>query len=106
MEVLSGGFYKSAIHRVVRPQPDQRGLTRLGTYYFALADDDVKLVPFAASPVLQRVGIVRKCNDAVALTMGEWRRGRVKAYGFKETTKTADGGEEHIINGIVVKHYN
>ncbi|KAI1787060.1 Clavaminate synthase-like protein [Ganoderma leucocontextum] len=106
MEMLSGGFYKGTIHRVVQPPTDQRGHTRLGTYYFALADDDVKLVPFAESPALQRVGIVRKCDDAVAPTMGESRRARVMAYGLKETTKRDDGVEEQVVNGIVVKHYN
>ncbi len=101
------GSYKRTIHRVVRPPADHRGLTRLGTYYFALADDDdVKLVPFAESPVLQRVGIVRKCDDAVALAMRELWRARVKTYGLKETTKRADGDEAQVINGIVVRHYN
>ena len=55
MEFLSGGFYKATIHRVVQPPADQRGLIRLGMYYFALADDDVKLTP-VDSPVLQRKG--------------------------------------------------
>ncbi|KAI0703871.1 Clavaminate synthase-like protein [Cerioporus squamosus] len=87
--------------------PDQRNLPRLGAYYFALADDDVKLVPFAESPVLQRVGIVRKCADEDAPTMREWRRGRVMAYGLKETTRRDDVVEEQeIVKGIVLKHYN
>ncbi|KAM5546254.1 hypothetical protein V8D89_000380 [Ganoderma adspersum] len=106
LEMLSGGFYKGTIHRVVQPPEDQRGNTRLGAYYFALADDDVKLVPRSESPALRRVGIVRKCDDAVAPTMGEWRRESFKAYGFKETTKRDDGNEEQVINGIVTKHYN
>ena len=104
--MLSGGFYKGTIHRVVQPPEDQRGHTRLGAYYFALADDDVKLVPLSESPVLQRVGVVRKCDDAVAPTMGEWRRESFKTYGFKKTEKRDDGNEEHLVNGIVVKHYN
>ncbi len=107
MEMLSGGFYKGTIHRVVQPPADQRDRPRLGTYYFALADDDVKLVPFAESPVLQRVGIVRKCADEDAPTMREWRRGRVMAYGLKETTRKDDVVEEQeIVKGIILKHYN
>ena len=62
-EMLSGGFYKGTIHRVVQPPADQRGFTRLGAYYFALPEDGVKLVPLKESPVLQRVGIVRKCDE-------------------------------------------
>ena len=106
MEMLSGGFYKCTIHRVVQPPPDQRDRPRLGAYYFALADDYVKLVPFTEIPVLLRMGIVRKCADEDAPTMREWRRGRVMAYGLKETTKRDDVVEEQIIGGIVLKHYN
>ena len=106
IEMLSGGFYKGTIHRVIQPPADQRGLARLGTYYFALTDDAVKLIPLTESPVLQRVGITRKCEDAVAPTMGAWRRGRVMTYGLKETVKRADGDEEQVIAGVVMKHYN
>ena len=59
--MLSGGYYKATIHRVFQPPADQRGYTRLGLFYFGYGNDDVKLVPFAESPVLQRVGIKRKC---------------------------------------------
>ena len=103
--MLSGGFYKGTIHRVVQPPEDQRGHTRLGAYYFALADDDVKLVPLAESPVLRRVGVVRKCDDAVAPTMGEWRVARTKVYGVSELPKTGLV-QEQIVNGVVVRNYN
>ncbi|KAI0638899.1 Clavaminate synthase-like protein [Trametes polyzona] len=106
IEMLSGGYYKGTIHRVVQPPPDQRAQPRLGAYYFALTSDDVKLVPFAESPVLQRVGIVRKCADEDAPTMREWRQGRYKAYGMSKTTKKDDVVEEQIVRGIVLKHYN
>ena len=107
MDMLTGGFYKPTIHRVVQPPVDQRGYPRLGAYYFGMANDDVRLVPFAESPVLQRVGIVRKIDDAHALTMREWRRGRSMTYGFKETRKTdREGVEEHVVNGIAFKHYD
>ncbi|EED80272.1 predicted protein, partial [Postia placenta Mad-698-R] len=72
MEFLSGGYYKGTIHRVVQPPEDQRGYSRLGLIYFTLPDDDVKLVPFSKSPVLQREGIKRRFEDAEAPTMREW----------------------------------
>ncbi len=106
MDMLSGGFYKGTIHRVVQPPADQRGVTRLGAYYFAMTDDDVKLVPFVESPVLKRVGVKRRIEDNDAPTMGEWRKGRAMAYGFKETKRRDDGMEEQIVNGIAVTHYN
>ena len=106
MEMLSGGFYKAAVHRVFQPPADQRGHTRLGLYYFGYPDDDVRLVPFTESPVLQRVGIARKCADEDAPTAREWRVARVKAYGLSDSERKDDTMEEQVINGLVVKHYN
>ncbi len=106
MEMLSGGFYKGTIHRVVQPPQDQRGYPRLGTFYFALSDDDVKLVPYSESPVLQRVGIKRRCADEDAPTMEEMRKGRTRSYGQVALKKREDGNEEEFVSGIVVKHYN
>ncbi|RDB27660.1 hypothetical protein Hypma_003184 [Hypsizygus marmoreus] len=107
IEFLSGRYYKGTIHRVVQPPADQRNLTRLGVFYFALTDDDVKLIPLEQSPVLRRVGVTRRCDDAVAPTMGEWRKARVAAYG-QTTLKEGKqkGVQEEIINGVVVRHYN
>ena len=106
MEMLSGGFYKATIHRVVQPPSDQRGFTRLGLFYFGYPNDDVKLLPMGSSPVLQRVGIVRKCPDENAPTMEEMRKARTRTYGTVPLKKTEDGHEEEISGGVVVKHYN
>ncbi|KAI0943091.1 hypothetical protein AcV7_002331 [Taiwanofungus camphoratus] len=107
MEFFSGGFYKATIHRVIQPPIDQRGYTRLGVFYFAMPDDDVKLIPYTESPVLQKYGITRLCGDADAPTMEMWRRGRVSAYGVTELKKKDNSRiEEEIISGVVVKHYN
>ncbi|KAF5372679.1 hypothetical protein D9615_009830 [Tricholomella constricta] len=109
LEFLSGCFYKGTIHRVVQPPLDQRRwLPRLGVFFFAMPHDGLKLVPLAHSPVLQRVGVVRRCaDDAAAPTMGEWRRALTKAYG-QTTLKQGkeEGVEEEHINGVVVRHYN
>ncbi|KAF5325264.1 hypothetical protein D9619_009988 [Psilocybe cf. subviscida] len=108
IEFLSGGFYKATIHRVVQPPPDQQSYTRLGMFYFAMANDDVKLAPLMQSPVLQRVGVTRSAAGVDAPTMEAWRIGRTAAYGVTEL-KMADkekGIEEEIISGIVVRHYN
>lgn len=106
LEMLSGGFYKATIHRVIQPPADQRGYTRVGVYYFGMADDSVKLVPFTQSSVLQRVGVVRKIDDEQAPTMEGWRRGLTAAYGFAALKRKNDVVEEDVINGVVVKHYN
>ncbi|KAG6831899.1 hypothetical protein H0H87_003550 [Tephrocybe sp. NHM501043] len=107
IEFLSGGFYKPTIHRVRQPPSDQQGLTRLGVFYFALFDDNVKLVPSAQSPVLQRVGIIRKAEDDVAPTMGAYRKGRTSSYGQTSPKEGKQKGvEEEEIVGVVVRHYN
>ncbi|KAJ6453604.1 hypothetical protein C8R45DRAFT_633449 [Mycena sanguinolenta] len=107
MEFLSGGYYKATIHRVVQPPADQQNLTRLGLFYFAMTDDNVPLVPFAESPVLQHVGIERRCADADAPTMEAWRRGRTSAYGQSQLKPSEEGKvEEEVINGVLVRHYN
>ncbi|KAJ7243604.1 hypothetical protein B0H12DRAFT_1203715 [Mycena haematopus] len=107
LEFLSGGYYRGTIHRVVQPPVDQQNYTRLGVFYFAMTDDDVKLVPFAESPVLQRAGIERRCADADAPRMEAWRRGRTSAYGQTQLQPADEGKvEEEVINGVVVRHYN
>ncbi|TBU57580.1 Clavaminate synthase-like protein, partial [Dichomitus squalens] len=106
MEMLSGGYYKAAIHRVFQPPSDQRGYPRLGLFYFAYTDDDVRLVPYEESPVLQRVGIRRQCDDKDAPTMKEWSIIRATLYGNSETTRQDDGMEVQMVDGLVIKHWN
>jgi len=108
MGFLSGGFYRPTIHRVVQPPEDQQHSTRLGAFYFCMADDATKLVPAADSPVLKRVGITRRFEDEDAPTMEAWRKGRTAAYGQTElkASSAEKGVEEEVIAGVVVKHYN
>lgn len=109
LDFLTGGYYKGTIHRVVQPPPDQRTYTRLGVFYFVMTDDAVRLSPEALlkkSPVLQRVGVQRRFDDAEAPTMEQWRKGRTSAYGRSDLKKgEEDGVEVEVINGVVVKHY-
>ncbi|KAG2136002.1 hypothetical protein DEU56DRAFT_913091 [Suillus clintonianus] len=107
LDFLTGGYYKGTIHRVVKPPEDQRGYARLGVFYFTMPNDDVKLVPMAESPVLQRAGIQRRCDDSEAPTMEQWRKGRTSAYGQSELENGKEKGvEQEVINGVLVKHYN
>ncbi|KAG6828486.1 hypothetical protein H0H92_007801 [Tricholoma furcatifolium] len=107
MEFLGGKFYPATRHRVIQPPADQRGVPRLGVFYFAMPDDDAKLVPFEDSPVLQKVGITYMCDPSDAPTMEEWRKNRTKTYGKVALKQGAENGvEEELVNGVVVKHYN
>ena len=104
--MLSGGYYKTTIHRVIQPPVDQRGYTRLGLIYFVYGDDDVRIVPLKESPVLQRVGIKRRIADEDALTIKQWRTLRISAYGNSVLKRKDDGTEEQVLGGVLVKHYN
>ncbi|KAI1784950.1 hypothetical protein LXA43DRAFT_1100863 [Ganoderma leucocontextum] len=97
MELFSGGYYEATIHRVVQPAADQGGHTRVGAFYFAMTDYDVVLRArlLAESPVLQRVGVVRRVEDEDAPT---------SAYSQTELTQK-DNVKEEVISGVVVKHY-
>ena len=106
-ELLSCGYYKATIHRVIQPPSDQQGYPRVGVFYFAVPDDDVLLVPVENSPVLAKHGIQRRIDDEKAPTVEVWRKGRVASYG---KIKLQKGPEEYseveTVAGITVKHYN
>ena len=72
-----------------------------------MADDDVPLLPLMHSPVLQRIGIERRCLDKEAPLAGAWRRERTVSYGRVALQKGSENNtEEEVIGGIIVKHYN
>ena len=110
MQLLSGGFFRPTIHRVIQPPPDQTQLERLGVFYFAMASDDIKLAPHYESPVLKRLGVVDE--GAPRPTMREWRRERTEKYGRTALQKSEDeedtkkNVEKIVVCGIVVKEYN
>jgi isopenicillin N synthase-like dioxygenase len=107
MNFFAGGYYKPTIHRVIQPPEDQRNYDRLGVYYFAMPDNDVRLHPCAESPLLQRVGIERQCPDEDAPLCETWRKGRTTTYGRTDLKKGMENNvEEEVVEGIVVKHYN
>jgi len=79
----------------------------LRRFALTMADDDIKLLPLAHSPVLQGVGIERRCPDDEAPLSEMWRKGRTTAYDHSELKKGSEKDvEEEVIEDIVVKHYN
>jgi len=97
MDFFTGGYYKPTIHRVVQPLEDQRDCDRLGTFYFTLADDNVCLLPCVESPVLQQVGIERRCADEDALLCETWRKVRMSTYGRVDLKKGMEQNVEEEI---------
>jgi len=55
LSFLTGDYFKSTIHRVVIPPPDQRKFERLGVIYFSRPPKPI-LLSTIDSPVLKRVG--------------------------------------------------
>lgn len=109
LEIYSAGYYKATIHRVVQLPPDQHQYNRLGLFYFAIPNDEVRLSPNLNSPLLRRTAITEFYKGEQfkpGPLLEEFRKGRVSAYG-KVTLKkgTEEGTEENVVAGIVVKHY-
>jgi hypothetical protein len=53
--MLTKGYFKSTVHAVHRPPPDQEHFDRLALLYFLRLTDDVKVLP-VPSPLLKRIG--------------------------------------------------
>ncbi|KAK6980771.1 hypothetical protein R3P38DRAFT_3118001 [Favolaschia claudopus] len=75
LQLLTGGYVRSTIHRVMPPPRDQQHVDRLGVLYFSRPHNDVKLATIQDSPVLQREGYVKNPFEASGNpvpTMEEW----------------------------------
>ncbi|KIJ53706.1 hypothetical protein M422DRAFT_241951 [Sphaerobolus stellatus SS14] len=109
LETISGGYYKATIHRVIQPPPDQRQYNRLGVYYFANPNDDVRLTPRMHSPVVQRLGISDRLRGEEFYpgpTIEEFRKGRTSTFGQVKLRKgKEEGTEENTVAGVTVTHY-
>ncbi|KAJ7745128.1 Clavaminate synthase-like protein [Mycena metata] len=75
LQLLTGGYIRSTIHRVMPPPKDQQHVDRLGLLYFSRPRNDIKLATIQDSPVLYREGYVRnpfeESGNPVP-TMEEW----------------------------------
>ncbi|EJD38868.1 Clavaminate synthase-like protein [Auricularia subglabra TFB-10046 SS5] len=102
LEALSGGRLRATIHRVVQPPKDQRGCERLGVFYFATTDDDVRLEPLVSGE-----GVKARFTGESVPTMKEWAMTRTRAYGQTQLKKAELAGvEEEVLNGQTVRHFN
>ena len=103
MELISGGFYKAPIHRVIQPPEDQRKYTRLGVFYFSLPNSNVVLEKVSGSPVIERLAMPRKAIHE-PMTAGAWVKARTSAYGKTQIQKMQDGMAE-VVNDGVAKYW-
>ncbi|GAA6052027.1 hypothetical protein JCM3770_002328 [Rhodotorula araucariae] len=91
-EFLTGGLFKSTIHRVVSPPEDQRGHRRLGLIYFCDFKPSVLIDPLTlSSPRLDRLGFVKPAEWS-RITGEEWDDQKAKSFG-KQAINDREGDE-------------
>ncbi|KAJ7458516.1 hypothetical protein FB451DRAFT_1353631 [Mycena latifolia] len=108
MSILTKGFVKSAVHRVVRPPPDQAQLERLGVFFFVRPTNNVIIRP-SPSPVLKREGFWTTEDDEfpaeTAATCGEFIVARMKNFNLSRTPQTIDNEVVRVRNWEVLNKY-
>jgi len=116
LSALTGGYFKSSIHRVHSPPKDQAHIDRLGVLYFARPNNHVILEPISNSPLLNRLNF--KANDFTSLgkrlSTEEWVKVRQtqQQRRTKPAEVTKDGKYKYsekdleIIPGLTAKIYN
>ncbi|KAJ5728908.1 UPF0676 protein [Penicillium malachiteum] len=73
LSLLTGGYLKSSIHRVIAPPQDQWGYDRMGLLYFARPHNDTILESLVSqSPILQRNQAILEEKFTRPITMGEF----------------------------------
>lgn len=88
MEFITGGFFKSSIHRVVNPPDDQAGFRRLVLIYFCKPKGDAILDPTALnSSKLQRLGYV-KPKEWEIIDFKAWNNEKSRLFGKSKVNDT------------------
>ncbi|KAK7045449.1 hypothetical protein VNI00_007702 [Paramarasmius palmivorus] len=110
LSFLTKGYIKSAIHRVVRPPPDQANLDRLGLFYFVRPNDQVPMIP-APSPVLRREGYLteedEKASAKDAVTGYEYVRARTKNVHDRKVARIAQDNSDAVfqVKNLKIQDY-
>ncbi|ODV96529.1 hypothetical protein PACTADRAFT_74177 [Pachysolen tannophilus NRRL Y-2460] len=81
LEFLTGAYFKSTIHRVVKPPQDQQNHRRLGLIYFADPAPYTVIDPETLdSPKLKRLGY-NKPKEWEKITFGQWDSDKDRFFG-------------------------
>lgn len=104
--IVTAGFIKSTVHRVVTPPKDQLNVPRLGLLYFSRPGDNapMKAVP---SPVLDRLGLLTdedKDPNTPVVTGTDYVRARVKDVHHKTVLDKREG-TNFVFKGLKVQNY-
>lgn len=103
LSIVSNGYLKSGVHRVIVPPEDQRYNNRLGLLYFVRPSDRLMLKTLD-SPLLRRLGIYKEGqNTEIDVPAIEWTRARVRKNWSRSPT---DPNEGTSLAGFSVKHFH
>lgn len=96
MEFLTGGYFKSSIHRVMSPPDDQKQFKRLVLIYFSCPSLTTLIDPEALdSPKLKRLGYNRP-NEWDRITFAHWDEEKARLFGALKVN-TVEGAEPTIM---------
>lgn len=102
LSILSNGYLKSGVHRVVAPLEDQERQNRLGLLYFVRPSDRLTLKT-VDSPLLRRLGYYKEGeNNEIDVPAIEWTRARVRKNWSRSPTDPTEGTT---LAGFSVKHF-
>lgn len=103
LSILSDGYLKSGVHRVMVPPKDQQAQDRLGLLYFVRPSDRLALKSFD-SPLLRRLGYYKdgKSNE-IDIPASEWTRARIRNNWTRSPTDPNAGVE---MAGFSVKQFH
>lgn len=96
MEFITGGYFKSSIHRVVSPPDDQKNFQRLVLIYFCNPKYSATLDPEPLnSAKLKRLGFI-KPKIWEKITFSQWDDEKGRLFGKKEVNDVA-GDEPNLV---------
>ncbi|AOA60621.1 Hypothetical protein PP7435_CHR1-1569 [Komagataella phaffii CBS 7435] len=95
-EFLSGGYFKSSIHRVHSPVEEQKGETRFQIIYFVDPDRSLVIDPETInSPKLNRLGY-HKPKEWEKITFDQWNDNKGRLFG-KNAVNNVKGDEPVVV---------
>ncbi|KAK6541608.1 hypothetical protein TWF694_007408 [Orbilia ellipsospora] len=102
LTILSNGYLKSGVHRVIVPPKDQQNQDRLGLLYFVRPSDRLTLRT-VDSPLLEREGLYKEGINEINIPAPEWTRARIKKNWSRSPTDLTEGTS---MAGFSVKHFH
>ncbi|UZJ50692.1 hypothetical protein CBS101457_000012 [Exobasidium rhododendri] len=116
LEIVSGGHFKATRHRVYKPPVDQLLEERLSLVLFNSSVGEMRMIPAAASPLIQREGFIeeqgvfKEFKKRMSLGMPiptnrQWREIQIaQATDPTDTIRNRIGADQVLIDGKLMQH--